>query len=278
MTKEMLLANSIDMDATLFSGQAFRWVRTETGFIGAVEDNAAIIHALQDGYRLRWDGSADEGYWHNYFDMRRDYGAIAACYSADTNAYTAFELCGGLHVLNQPLWETLCAFIISANNNDKRIRLIMRRICESLGEAREIDGHRIYLFPRAETMAGAGTAKLKELGTGYRAQYLAETSKRVAEGYNLEALREIGYEEALEELITFKGVGDKVANCILLFACGYTCAFPVDVWVERVMQRLYGIEGNRKQIKEKSIEIFGTYAGLVQQVLFHSARKSELPL
>lgn len=276
--KEMFLTSAIDMDAALFSGQAFRWEPRDFGFIGSVEENAAAIYKLGDGYRLIWQGGADEEYWLHYFDLERDYGAIAKRYEHDSRIKSAFDLCEGLRVLNQPVWEALIGFIISANNNDKRIRLIMRRLCESLGEKKLIGENVVHLFPSVEALSGAGSEKLRQLGCGYRAEYIAETSARVAEGYDLESLKSMGYEAALKELITFKGVGEKVADCILLFSCGYSCAFPVDVWVERVMQNLYGMEGNRRQIKAKSARLFGGDAGIVQQMLFHSARKGQLDL
>ncbi len=276
--KEMFLSGAIDLEASLYSGQAFRWERTDFGYIGSVEENAAAVYKLGDGYRLIWEGQASEEYWLHYFDLERDYGAIAKRYEHDSQIKSAFALCNGLRVLNQPVWETLIAFIISANNNDKRIRLIMRRLCESLGEIKQVDGHNVHLFPSIQALADAGSEKLRQLGCGYRAEYIAETSARIAAGYDLERLKSMGYETALKELITFKGVGEKVADCILLFSCGYTCAFPVDVWVERVMQSLYGMEGNRRQIKAKSAGLFGGDAGIVQQMLFHSARKGQLQL
>lgn len=274
----MFLSGAIDLEAAFFSGQAFRWERSDFGYIGSVEENAAAIYRLGDGYRLNWKGPAAEEYWLHYFDLERDYGAIAKRYDHDSRIKNAFDICEGLRVLNQPVWETLIAFIISANNNDKRIRLIMRRLCESMGEKRQIEGFQVHLFPSIKALAEAGSEKLRQLGCGYRAEYIAETSARVAAGYDLDSLKSMGYEAALKELVTFKGVGEKVADCILLFSCGYSCAFPVDVWVERVMQNLYGMEGNRRQIKAKSARLFGGDAGIVQQMLFHSARKGRLDL
>lgn len=276
--RDMHLPKSLDIEACLFSGQAFRWRPYEDGFIGAVENNGAIIKNAENGYLLQWEGPGDEAFWQHYFDMNRDYEEIAARYGDNFHVKNAFESCKGLHVLNQPLWETVCAFIISANNNDKRIRLIMQRIGESMGDAIEIWGETVYSFPSAKKMADAGAEKLRELGTGYRAEYLADTAGRIAQGYDLSLLPHMGYEKALSELITFKGIGEKVADCVLLFGCGYSQAFPVDVWVERVMQRLYGMEGNRRQIKQRSMELFGDHGGIVQQMLFHSARKGGLPL
>ncbi len=275
-TNQLLLPDVVDIETTLFSGQTFSWAKTEDGCIACIGNNAAYIHA--DSRVLYWTGGVDAAYWKRYFDLERDYAAAFSPFWADAYIQQAYASYGGMRILNQPVWETLCAFIISANNNIKRITTIMTRIRERLGEARSIGPYTVYAFPSVETFADAGEALLKELGLGYRAAFLYQTAQRIKGGFELAALPRMGYEEALKALITLPGVGEKVADCVLLFSCGYTRAFPVDVWVKRIMRVLYGAAGSNAAIKAKGYALFGEDAGIVQQVLFHGARMGLFPL
>ena len=273
--KQMRLPNAVDLTATLFSGQTFCWTQTDGGYTGCVERNAAYLEAASN--MLFWAGDADDTYWIRYFDLARDYNAVFSTFRDDAYIQRAYARYGGMRILNQPIWETLCAFIISANNNIKRITSIMARIRTRLGEPLFLNGHTVYTFPDAGTMASAGEPLLKELGLGYRAAYLVKTAQRVQSGFDLNTLPHIGYEEALKALIALPGVGEKVADCVLLFSCGYTRAFPVDVWVKRVMRVFYGASGSNAAIKAKGYSLFGLDAGIVQQVLFHGARMGLFP-
>lgn len=275
LQKQMRLPDSVDLETALFSGQTFSWTRAEGGYIACIARNAAYIDAASG--MLYWAGDADDAYWKCYFDLERDYAAVFAPFHADAYIQQAYARYGGMRILNQPVFETLCAFIISANNNIKRITTIMARIRERLGEPVLLNGHTLYTFPDANAVADAGEALLKELGLGYRAAYLLETAQRVQNGFDIAALPHIGYEEALKALISLPGVGEKVADCVLLFSCGYTRAFPVDIWVKRVMRVLYGASGSNPAIKARGYVLFGADAGIVQQVLFHGARMGLFP-
>ena len=271
----MRLPDTIDMETTLFSGQTFGWKRVPEGYLGCVDGNAALLQA--QSRTLLWDGPADTAYWARYFDINRDYAAVAARFSNDAYIEKAFACYGGMRILNQPVWETLCGFIISANNNIKRICGIASGLREGLGSARSIGAYTVYDFPNAQTIIRAGEDSLRQYGLGYRAPYLYATAKQVEEGFDLAALPSMGYGRALKELTSLMGVGEKVADCILLFSCGYSRAFPVDVWVKRVMRVLYGTEGTNAQIKAQGYRLFGEDAGIVQQVLFHGARMGLFP-
>ncbi len=273
--KQKRLPDLVDLETTLFSGQAFSWTKADNGYIACIERNAAYIDAASA--MLYWTGDADDAYWTHYFDLNRDYAAVFSPFQADAYIQQSYVLYGGMRILNQPVWETLCAFIISANNNIKRITSIMTRLRERLGEPLPLDGYTVYTFPDAETVFNAGEPLLRELGLGYRASYLFHTAQRVQDGFDLDALPHIGYEEALKALISLPGVGEKVADCVLLFSCGYSRAFPVDVWVKRVMRVLYGASGSNTAIKASGYSMFGANAGIVQQVLFHGARMGLFP-
>lgn len=269
----MRLPDDIDLNATLFSGQTFLWKRLNGGYLGCVDGSAAWIDEARN---LTWDGPADEAYWLNYFDAGRDYTAIAARYAHDPYVSAAFSEYGGMRILNQPAWETLCAFVISANNNIARIGGIIEKLSERFGEKRCIAGRAVYAFPQSEALLNAGETGLRACGLGYRAPYLLGCARRISEGFDLSSLPSMGYDAALKALMTLPGVGEKVADCILLFACGYPNAFPVDVWVRRVMCTLYGTRDNITAIKSEGLRLFGGDAGVVQQALFHAARMGKL--
>ena len=253
------------------SAQCFRWVETEKGFGAAFGDRAIW---------LRSDEDTIDPWMRHYLDLDRNYTDIALEYAHIPEAARAFQAFEGLHVLNQPPWEALIAFILSANNNVKRIRQLVHGICERLGEKREVDGCTLYGFPPPEIMAAADESVFRSLGCGYRAPYLVKTAQMVRDGFDLEALKQMDYTMALKELVRLSGVGEKVADCVLLFGCRHTEAFPVDVWVERMMRAWFAPDAkSKKQIKQTGRDLFGKEAGIVQQHLFHCVRVGimELP-
>ena len=199
--------------------------------------------------------------FYGYFDLERDYGAIIKSYSDDKHISSAAIEGGGIRIFRQDPWETLVSFIISQNNNIPRIKKIIESLCTLLGE--EKNGY--YSFPTAESIRKAGIDGLAPIKAGFRAKYIVSAAEMVASGeISLEYLKVCGYAEALEILKRIKGVGDKVANCVLLFGFGYYEAFPIDVWVKRVINKYYG-EGFDPAA-------LGKYAGIAQQYLFYYER------
>lgn len=257
---------AIDLRLSLIdAAQCFHWVETERGFGAVLEGNAVWLRAGQDvtDPRLR-----------RYLDLDRDYQAIAREYQGIPAAREAFASCPGLRVLDQPPWEALFSFILSANNNVVRIRSLVYAISRAYGP--EADG--LYGIPGPEAMAGAAESELRALGAGYRAPYLIETARAVCEGFPLEALCDMPYEEAHARLIALKGVGDKVADCVLLFGCGHAEAFPVDTWVAKLLHAWFGMHGSRRHLARMARERFGAHGGILQQFLFHAARTGAVKL
>lgn len=272
----MLIGNEpLDLRLTLVdSAQCFHWVERD-GRFGAVVDGAPVW-LWRDGAGLHADGDCDPGVLRRYLDLDRDYAAIAAEYAHIPAAREAIGLFPGLRVLNQPTWEALIAFILSANNNVNRIRGLVRALRENYGE--RFDGG-LYAFPTPERLADCGEDELRALKVGYRAPFLIETARRVRDGFALEALRDMPYGEAHERLTTLPGVGDKVADCVLLFGCGHTEAFPVDVWVARLLADWFGLtERSRPAMAREARARLGIHAGLMQQFLFHAARVGAMAL
>lgn len=275
----MFLGNeSLDLRLTLWeSAQCFHFRAFAQGYAGVVE--GALLYLWQDSDGLHALDGSDARALRRYLDLDRDYGALAAEYAHIPVARRAIELYPGLRVLNQPPWEALVAFILSANNNVSRIRLLVERLSRELGSCCEILGERFWGFPTPEALAGCDEARLRALGVGYRAPYLIQTARAVLEGFSLDALREMPYGDAHRALTGLKGVGDKVADCVLLFGCGHSCAFPVDVWVERALKNWFGVEcGSRREMMNAARVMLGRDAGLLQQFLFHAARTGDIAL
>lgn len=251
------------LERTLDCGQCFRWERLEDGTWQGVAAGR-LLHVGQQGDTLTfYRGGKEwfEGFEREYFDLDRDYRAIDRLLCLDERLEQAAECARGIHILRQDPWEALCSFIISQNNNIPRIKGIVSRLCEAFGE--EIESG-VYSFPAAEDLAGRTVEELAPLRSGFRAKYLIDAAGKVAGGQvNLEALRAMELDEARGRLCTIKGVGPKVAECALLYGLGRMECFPVDVWIARVMKKLFP-EGLPKE--------FEPVAGFAQQYLFHYGR------
>lgn len=202
----------------------------------------------------------------SYFDIERDYASIIKSFSQDIPISKAAVTGGGIRIFRQDPWETLISFIISQNNNIPRIKKIIDSLCRLLGE--EIDEN-VYSFPTPEKILEAGIEGIAPIKSGFRAKYIMDAAEKVANGtVSIARIQNAGYENALTELKTIKGVGDKVANCVLLFGFGYYEAFPIDVWVKRVIEKHYP-----NGLDPKSL---GKYAGIAQQYLFHYERNGSM--
>ena len=253
----------------LTCGQAFRWQPNGTGFSGVALGRAVYAEQKDDTLQLAGIGEVEADAFIRYFDLERDYGAIKKLYAHDEYLKQGMAYTPGMRVLRQPPFETLISFIISANNNMKRISGIIDTVCTRYGEP--LPGGRD--FPSPQTLAALTEAELKSCGAGYRARYIIEASRMVAEGFNLIAVGALPFEEARRELTKLPGVGQKVADCVALYGMGYTQSFPADVWMRRVLCNMYGYRGkNDKDMRTLVDERFGEHAGIAQQYLFHYAR------
>lgn len=269
---EVLLETNIDLNLSLYSGQNFLWAHENGVHTACVNGIALSAVQCERGILLCSDYEIDAEFFKNYFDINRDYVSVLNGYKNDIYVSKAAKAYPGLHVLNQPVWETLCMFIISANNNIKRITGIVRTLSSALGEEYSLKSNMLHAFPSADALASSNVEFMYKCGLGYRAPYIHEAAQAVSAGFPILSLPGIGYEEAKRELLKIKGVGEKVADCILLFSCGYSEAFPVDTWVIKLMQSLYKTTDDKKLIKKRIAQLFPTDAGIIQQYLFHAAR------
>jgi len=268
----MLIGNEpLDMKLTLVdSAQCFRWVERDGRFGAVLGGKAVWLREEPDG--LHAEGG-DAAFLRDYLDLDRNYACIADEYAQVPHIKRAMELYPGLRVLNQDPWDALLTFIISANNNVTRIRKLCDGLAERFGEAHESRFGMLYAYPSPERLAAVDEAELRTLGVGYRAPYLIGAAKMVAEGFPLRGLCSLDYAAAHRQLVELPGVGDKVADCVLLFGCRHSSAFPVDTWVEKLLRSWFGIEAKgRKALLVASRELLGAHAGLAQQFLFHAAR------
>lgn len=258
----------LDLKETLDCGQAFRWKPIDDNTWYGIAFGKELTISLKDG-RLTFYNTTEEDYeliWKEYFDFRRDYDKIEAFMKKDETLNKMRQISSGVRVLNQEPWETLCSFIISQNNNIKRIKGIVERLCELYGEKLE-NG---YAFPTAETIANLSLDDLAPLRAGFRAKYILDAAKKVASGeIDFNKIMSLSLEEAELELTKIHGVGLKVADCTLLFGLGFAEAFPKDVWIKRAMPILFP---NGLPKGSEGIE------GILQQYIFSYARKTKLEI
>lgn len=224
--------DAVDLDLIAESGQCFRWQRIGDGRY-AIPLGGGVYEARQlSPTAVIFSGPGDEeavaGAMRAYFDWGADYASLTALADGDDYLRAALAHARGLRILRQPLWETLCSFIVSQNNNIPRIRGILERLC----------GGALSPFPGPEAVRALGEAGLRALGTGYRAPYLLAAAERFSEA-EARALCGLGYAQARSRLCGYTGVGGKVADCVCLFALGHKSAFPRDVWMKRVLAEQY---------------------------------------
>lgn len=260
-------------------GQSFRWKREEDLSYTVIAKNKLInIKKVEDTVVVK-NTDYDEwiNFWHSYFDLDRDYSTIKNNLSHDEHLLKAIEFGSGMRLLNQDPFETTISFIISSNNQIPRIKKSVELIANDLGTLiGSFNGDDYYSFPDALTIAGLSEEYIKEkYKVGFRAKYILETSKKIASGeFDLNEIWNLPYEIAKKELMKLPGVGPKVSDCILLFAYKKQEAFPIDVWVNRVMKTLYlGDDATKKDIEEAKNELFGDICGYAQQYLFYYARE-----
>lgn len=281
----------------LENGQCFRWDRIEeqndSAFIGVVSNNVFKISEkekeilgndklevikLTDIYvETTMEETVAKKFLEEYFNLSENYEDIKKKYSGNYESLKkATEFAYGLRILKQDEFETIISFIISANNNIKRIKKIINNISMKCGKKIEFEGKEYYGFPSIEELRKLKEEDFKSLGAGFRAKYLESTVNKIysdnLEKY-IEKLNNLSNKELEKELLNLKGVGPKVANCIMLFGFNRIDSFPIDVWVKRVMQEEFfgGEEVSNKKIEEFANTLYEK--GLAQQYLFYWRRE-----
>jgi N-glycosylase/DNA lyase len=293
MSEIILPIRDYDLAATLDSGQVFRWKKEKDSWIGVF--GKKFVRLKQLGNEIRAETVVPVKNWQwlrDFLQTEVDLDAILKLFPDDAPMNNAVAACRGLRVLRQDPWECLASFILSSTKQIVQIRQIVSNLCECFGseilnrEGRRVgdpnfrDGGTSSLpkmssFPSAEKIASLTETQLRSCKMGFRAPNLLAAARQIAEGkFNLEEIRAMNYFDARNELMKLRGVGKKIADCVLLFAYGFDSAFPVDVWIERALRQLYF---PRRRVSEKKLldfaaTHFGPHAGYAQQYLFHYMR------
>ena len=277
-------APDFDLEKTLDSGQVFHWEKIGDGFVGAIGDLPVYVEQASEIF--------ESSFWRDAKTSTRDacaprisqalfrpgssVGEICDSFPKDPVMNAARNFCHGLRIIRQPKWECLATFICSSMKQVAHIRQISLALRKRFGEQRRIDNHLVYTFASPRRLAQASEKELRDCKLGYRAKNLRATARLVSSGQaDLEAWSALSDAELRKQLCALPGVGPKIANCVMLFAYERLRAFPIDVWIERVLRQHY-FSGRRKmtaqRLRQFSETYFGEHGGYAQQYLFHHAR------
>jgi N-glycosylase/DNA lyase len=273
------VVHDYDLDATLSSGQSFRWRRIDESWVGIVGNRWVKLDAGPGSISAAVAESIQDWNWLvQYLQLEIGLEEIVRTFPADEPMQTALRACRGLRLLRQDPWECLASFILSSTKQIVQIQQIIKLLSERFGTS--VPGlapyPRAYSFPSAERLARCTEAELRACKMGFRAPYLLETARAIAAGqFDLRKVGALSLEDARAQLVSLPGVGRKIADCVLLFAYGFPTAFPVDVWVMKALKQLYfprRRKMNLKRLHSFSAKHFGCYGGYAQQYLFHYMR------
>jgi N-glycosylase/DNA lyase len=282
LSRLLLPVEEYDLDATLASGQAFRWENLQGAWVGVIGRNWVRLRSSNGSILAETVGAgADWTELKRYLQVDVALARVLATFPDDEPLRAAVKACHGLRLLRQDPWECLASFILSSTKQIIQIRQIVGQLCERFGEPVPVPaGHRpAHRFPTPERLARCSEAELRECKMGFRAPYLLATARRIAGGRpGLAALGRVSMDEARAALLELPGVGRKIADCVLLFGYGFATAFPVDVWVLRALRTLYFPRRRVSpgRLRRFSETHFGPHAGYAQQYLFHYMRTRPL--
>ena len=277
-----ILAPDFDLEKTVNSGQVFHWQKVGDGFVGAIGDLAVYVEQRDEFLKVR-GGEAGRsprrplpGIVARYFALDHPLAEIHESFPKDPTMNAARGFCSGLRIIRQPKWECLATFICSSIKQVAHSRQISLALRKRFGEQRRIGDHLVYTFPSARRLAQAPEKELLECKLGYRAKNLRETARLVSSGdADLEMWSALCDSEVQKKLCALPGVGPKIANCVMLFAYERLRAFPIDVWIERVLRQRYFPRRRKmtaQRLRQFSETYFGEHGGYAQQYLFHHAR------
>ncbi len=271
------LRQPFDLASSLESGQAFRWHRHGDWRYGVIADR--LVALRQDGnelyVRTASEPEAAAAAVRDYLRIDDDMEAVYARIGTDDRLKRSIAAYTGMRILRQDPWECLVGFICSANSSIPRISDNMKSMAKGMGDPLRLDDHVGYTFPSPRRLAEAGEQALRELRLGFRAKYVARAAELAAGGeLDVASLRRLSYEDAKDVLTALPGVGEKVADCVLLMSLDKPKAFPVDRWIRRAVEEWYlgGAKLNYKAVREWSWERWGDMAGYANQYLFQLRR------
>ncbi|MEI6293085.1 MAG: DNA glycosylase [Methanomicrobiales archaeon] len=258
-----------NLDKTLSCGQVFRWVEAGGWWTGIVGDR--VIRIRQEGDIITWEGTG-ESFIRHYFSLDLDLPTILSGIDRDPVIHQAIEECRGLRIIRQPPWECLVSYVIATFTNIPSIKRRITLLCREFGNEISSEGFAHFSFPTPDALACAEECQVRACSLGYRAPFLCHVAQEIdANPGWADIIRDLPYEEARTELMHFRGVGRKVADCVLLFGFGRLEAVPVDVWIERIIRQHYlepGEKANYESLRRYAQGYFGPFAGYAQEYLF----------
>ena len=277
-------APDFDLEKTLDSGQVFHWQKVGDGFVGAIGDLAVQVRQDTEILEVHFGGPpkpareprAFPGIVARYFALDHPLAEICDSFPKDPIMNAARDFCRGLRIIRQPKWECLATFICSSMKQVMHIRQISLALRKRFGQQRKIGSELVYTFPPAHRLAQASEKELRDCKLGYRGKNLRATARLVSSGQvDLDAWSVLSNGELRKQLCSLPGVGPKIANCVMLFAYERLQAFPIDVWIERVLRQHYFSRRQRmtaQRLRQFTESYFGEHGGYAQQYLFHHAR------
>ncbi len=268
---------SIDIDNSINSGQVFLWEKDGTDWYGINGQNILKINrngTIKSILNLKT----------NFFRKNDNIQEIMESISKDKTVKKAVKEYEGLRIFRQDPFQCMISFIISSNSNIQKIKNSLEKITKKFGVKVEIQNKEFFLFPKPEKLANASIEEIKKCGVGYRAPFIKQASKMIVlKKINFKYLEKCNYEEAKKNICLIPGVGNKVADCIMLFSLNKLEAFPLDTWMIKILEKYYSNEFNietktitQKQyeiLHEKIVNYFGPYCGYAQQFLFKMERE-----
>ena len=284
----MLLTNiPFDLDLTLCCGQIFKWEKKDEWWCGVIEDKPIKIRQINTQLEIK---NINSNLVKRYFGLNDDLYEIKRKICRDKHIEKALNKFWGLRIIHQDPWECLISYICATYKSIPAIRKMLYKLSEKFGEKKIFDDNIFFTFPKPEQLHSAKESDLLDCGLGYRSKYVLATSKKIFCNESIfEDLKKLPYFQAKKKLIDFPGVGPKVADCILLFSLGKNNAFPIDIWIKRVILRYYSNYFSKQFISKISTgraittsdynilnefgrTYFGEYAGYAQEYLYHFER------
>ena len=263
---------NINLKGILLSGSCFRAIVEKDNSITNILSDR-VVNLKQDGNKLIIKSSNMdniENIIREYLDLNRDYDLINdELINNNPDLTSMVNKCRDYRILNQNSFEMYIAYIISQNNNVKRISITIENLSHDYGEKVLFEGKTYYLFPKYEVLKKFTCEDFRKYGVGFRDKYLVDFLNKYE---TLNDIDSLSTEDALKKLMTVKGIGLKVASCILLFGYKRLDVFPIDTWVKQYISSNYNIKNDQKEIEKFAKENFGKYSGLVIQYMFHVER------
>jgi N-glycosylase/DNA lyase len=274
----MLKTSAIDIETTINSGQVFLWNKIDHQWIGIDGQDLLILNQSTSSLR------SSSNSINNFFRQDDNLEKILENISKDKIVGRAVKKSPGLRLIRQDPFQCYISFICSSNSSIQNIKSMLENLCVKFGTRKEFNGYKLFAFPKVEVLANAPMKDLINCKLGFRAKYVKEAAQAVHSGeIDFSWLKKTDYLTALETLKKIKGIGNKVADCILLFSLDKMESFPIDRWIQRILLKYYKknfydltekplTAKKYEKLHEEIVEYFGPYTGYSQQFLFKMER------